>query len=223
VALVTLLLAGLGALVVQPWGASDEAADATLSGAAHLPSAATDGPPSSVPAEPRPAQLLDEAASRLRDLRTTEGMIAWAAVGIPSRSGSSRLLDALPDPPSLGSSCRDGALLGEGSEAIALALPTVEPYSLGAHRLIAGKQARPLRIAVGRDPEARIAVVRPASSSWSAGYYAISFTVDGHRRVLPVCIGQLTRAVDYSLIVYMPREAGTADAPSAVDEERRHK
>ena len=196
-------------LVIRPWGSADEgtANEVKIAIAPASPSA----PPRAGSSPWRVGETdIERALGRLAEAPRRDDVVEWTAIGGPTRAGSAQLSDELPSPAELGGGCTGGALLGMGSSGLALALPPGGAESFAVRRLFEDRP--PVRLAArhSRHDGAAVTVLAPAGAGWAPGFYVLTFSADAGQRVLPFCVGELTRAVDYSLIVYVPLAAGTS-------------
>jgi hypothetical protein len=125
-------------------------------------------------------------------------------------------LDAAPLTTDLGSDCAGGALLGEGTDAIGVTLPRPFRPAQVMHveliRLFDRQHAVPVPVASEVDASTGVAVVRADGVKWSVGHYALTMNTVGRSDTVALCVGHMTRLVDYSLVTFVPEIVDGATA-----------
>jgi hypothetical protein len=215
VALAMVALIALG--LIKPWQAST-APTATRQQAPALAAQSPTAAPTATP-QTTAAPALDSETAVLLDLRdrlvtlppADEGT-TWLSSSIPRDILRAPLLTARPEPAEIGPYCAGGALVGEGSEAIGVTLRGREPITFAMDRLFEGQPPVAVPITATVERNGRIAIIAAEGESWPPGYYALTLESETETRVLPLCVGRLLRAVDYSLIVFVPNHV---DDPAA--------
>jgi hypothetical protein len=81
-------------------------------------------------------------------------------------------------------------------------------------RLFDGQSPVTVPVTSVQDDESEVALITAEDGSWPAGHYSLTLDVMGRSGTVAFCVGQMLRDVDYSLIVFVPPSADSAEARS---------
>lgn len=222
-----LIVALLAVSVIKPWELpAEEEGDAAAAAASPspqlAPSARRQSPTAAAPTtrDPQPSPDADslslesvvaalEAKRRFADSAWVVSVMRPVPMIVPFRASA-------PESAELGANCTGGVLLGEGTSAIGVTLPEATRPSrvtrILVRRLFDGLPPVEVPVTAAPDDVHGVALIAAAEPGWAPGHYALTLDVMGGSGTMTFCVGRMFRAVDYSLIIYVPDNAGTAVA-----------
>lgn len=208
----------IGVLVLRPWAAPGEVAEIAV------PSADTTeaGAFPSMLALLSPVPIASEQQISLDELRSRAGIPAQPLADRGAVFGTTFDLIRIPSvaetPASteLGSDCVGGAMLGEGSDAIAVQFDHGNVTSFRVERLFDSRPAVQMPVITTEKAADGIVLTTGLETPWPVGHYALAVTIREGERVLPFCVGRQIRQVDYSLIAFVPPTADGRTARAAL-------
>ena len=222
-----LIVALLAVSVIKPWESppEEEGGDdvAAVSPSPQLnPSPRRQSPTAVAPASPdaQPAPdadnlSLDSVVAALEVKRRFPDS-AWVVSVMRPEPMIVPLRASAPESASLGAGCAGGVLLGEGTSAIGVTLPGATRPSrvtrVLLRRLFDGLPPVEVPVSAAPDDVHGVALIAAAEQEWAPGHYALTLDVMGGSGTMTFCVGRMFRAVDYSLIIYVPDSARTAVA-----------
>jgi hypothetical protein len=178
-----------------------EAADSTAT-----PEPRPTAPPAARPSPTHGGFYLELAASELSGLAGTS-QTGWLVDMSHPDPVPVRFAFDLPRTAAMGSNCSGGLMLHEGTNALALALPSVNgapSAHLSLWRLF--DKGAPVRVplSVEMAGQTGIVLVKGSERGWDFGDYALTIEQEGQEMSFVFCIGRSFRMVDYSLLTLVP-------------------